>query len=69
MPPEQHLLRIEYTTLHGAKTVDGARFYIACAQVDVRGSGGGMLSPTVSLPGGYSSSDLGILYNVSGEGW
>ena len=30
---------------------------------------GGALSPTVSLPGGHSSSDPGILFNVSGEGW
>lgn len=68
-PPGQYLLRIGHIALHGAETVDGAQFYIACTRVDVRGSGGGTPSPTMSLPGGYSSSDLGILFNVSGEEW
>ncbi|OCL02080.1 lytic polysaccharide monooxygenase [Glonium stellatum] len=62
-PPGLYLLRVEHIAVHSAKTVDGAQFYIACAQIDVRGSGGGAPAPTVSLPGAYSSSDPGILFN------
>ena len=32
-PPGQYLLRIGHIALHGAGTVDGAQFYIACTRV------------------------------------
>ncbi|KAL2209134.1 hypothetical protein CC79DRAFT_1367330 [Sarocladium strictum] len=62
----EYLLRIEHLGLHGASTVGGAQFYVACAQIDV--SGGGSFTPStnslVSFPGAYSPNDPGILFQL-----
>lgn len=42
---------------------DGAQFYPICASVQVLGSGSAMPAG-VKLPGGYKSTDPGILYNL-----
>lgn len=48
-----------------AQSAGAAQFYIACAQVNISGSGGGSPGPTISLPGGYKASDPGILININ----
>jgi len=63
-PPGQYLLRIEQIALHTASTVGGAQFYISCAQITVTGSGTGTPTPTISFPGGYLTTDPGILINI-----
>ncbi|KAJ3481904.1 hypothetical protein NLI96_g7345 [Meripilus lineatus] len=49
--------------LHVASSVGGAQFYMSCYQLNVSGSGNA--SPaTVKLPGAYSATDPGILFNL-----
>lgn len=63
VPSGQYLLRIEQIALHQGGSAGGAQFYISCANVNVVGGGGGRPGPTISLPGGYSRNDPGILFN------
>ncbi|KAK7687290.1 hypothetical protein QCA50_009795 [Cerrena zonata] len=64
--PGQYLLRAEVIALHVAGSVGGAQFYMSCFQLDV--TGGGSASPaTVKLPGAYSATDPGILFNLYGS--
>jgi hypothetical protein len=42
----------------------GAQFFIACAQVNVRGGGSGTPGPLVAFPGAYGATDPGILFNT-----
>jgi len=64
LPTGDYLLRIEHIALHQASALNGAQFYISCAQVHVTGGGSGSPSPLVSLPGAYSASDPGIHVNI-----
>ncbi|PFH54033.1 lytic polysaccharide monooxygenase [Amanita thiersii Skay4041] len=63
-PNGQYLLRGEQIALHLSGTINGAQFYIGCAQINVVGGGSGSPSPTVSFPGAYSATDPGILINI-----
>ncbi|KAH8599380.1 cellulose-growth-specific protein [Bisporella sp. PMI_857] len=65
LAPGEYLLRMEHIALHSASTSGGAQFYISCGQIKVSGSGSGTPSPTIKLPGGYSASDPGILFNLN----
>ncbi|EMR67821.1 putative endoglucanase ii protein [Eutypa lata UCREL1] len=57
----EYLLRSEMLALHGAQTVNGAQFYIGCAQLKITGpGGGGSCSPEISLPGAYAAEDDNI---------
>ncbi|KAG8743472.1 hypothetical protein FRC10_011944 [Ceratobasidium sp. 414] len=61
----QYLLRAEVIALHVAGSVGGAQFYMSCYQLQV--TGGGSASPaTVKLPGAYTATDPGILFNLYG---
>ncbi|KAI0796064.1 glycosyl hydrolase family 61-domain-containing protein [Abortiporus biennis] len=61
--PGDYLLRAEVIALHVASSIGGAQFYMSCYQVSV--TGGGSASPaTVHLPGAYSATDPGILFNL-----
>ncbi|KAG9700558.1 carbohydrate-binding module family 1 protein, partial [Aureobasidium melanogenum] len=64
--PGQYLMRVELLALHSATAEGGAQFYQSCAQIKVTGSGS--FSPSISnemsLPGGYSATDPGILANI-----
>ncbi|KAG9959726.1 carbohydrate-binding module family 1 protein, partial [Aureobasidium melanogenum] len=64
--PGQYLMRVELLALHSATAEGGAQFYQSCAQIKVTGSGS--FSPStsneMSLPGGYSATDPGILANI-----
>ncbi|KAJ6627620.1 glycosyl hydrolase family 61-domain-containing protein [Mycena sp. CBHHK59/15] len=64
-PSGQYLIRIEHIALHVASSYGGAQFYIACSQVDVRGTG--TPGPLVSFPGAYTvrpSPSIDIYYPI-----
>lgn len=63
-PSGDYLLRIEHIALHQASNVNGAQFYISCAQVKVTNGGSGTPSPLVSFPGAYKATDPGIKVNI-----
>ncbi|KAF1955754.1 hypothetical protein CC80DRAFT_414304 [Byssothecium circinans] len=56
-PPGHYLLRVEH--LYVRPTYNTKQFYIACAQVEIRGPGGGDPKPLVKFPGAYDLSDPG----------
>ncbi|CAJ2511994.1 Uu.00g076190.m01.CDS01 [Anthostomella pinea] len=58
-----YLLRVEHIALHSASQVGGAQFYIGCAQLEVSGGGSKTFSG-VALPGAYSATDPGILFQL-----
>lgn len=65
----EYLFRIEHVALHSASSVNGAQFYISCAQVSVSGgSGSKRPSNLVSFPGAYSPNDPGLLINIYNNG-
>lgn len=63
-PSGDYLLRIEHIALHQASNVNGAQFYISCAQITVTGGGSGSPGPLVSFPGAYKATDPGIKVNI-----
>ncbi|KAF2681352.1 lytic polysaccharide monooxygenase [Lentithecium fluviatile CBS 122367] len=63
-PSGDYLLRIEHIALHQASQVNGAQFYISCAQITVTGGGSGSPGPLVSFPGAYKNTDPGIKVNI-----
>jgi len=65
VPSGQYLLRVEQIGLHQGGSQGGAQFYISCANVNVVGGGNGSPGPTIKLPGGYSATHPGIMFNVS----
>ncbi|KAH9905788.1 glycoside hydrolase [Xylariomycetidae sp. FL2044] len=57
----EYLLRSEMLALHGSQTLDGAQFYIGCAQLSITGAGStGACTPEISLPGAYGADDANI---------
>jgi len=65
----EYLFRIEHVALHSASSVNGAQFYISCAQVSVSGgSGSKKPSNLVSFPGAYRPNDPGLLINIYNNG-
>ncbi|KAI1331137.1 lytic polysaccharide monooxygenase [Xylariaceae sp. FL0255] len=64
-----YLFRVEHVALHVASTVNGAQFYLSCAQITVSG-GSGSETPTdlVAFPGAYSPTDPGLLINIYDNG-
>ncbi|KAL5890459.1 AA9 lytic polysaccharide monooxygenase C [Pyricularia oryzae] len=61
----EYLFRVEHVALHGAGQMNGAQFYISCAQINVQG-GAGSKTPSglVSFPGAYKATDPGLLINI-----
>lgn len=55
-----YLLRGEMEALHASEEVNGAQFYIGCAQIHITGNNGGTCSPSIQLPGAYHSMDTDI---------
>nr|QDV60872.1 LPMO9H [Malbranchea cinnamomea] len=64
LPSGDYLLRVEQIGLHSASSVNGAQFYLSCAQLTVTGGGNGNPGPLVSFPGAYSPTDPGLLINI-----
>ncbi|KAI9170837.1 putative endo-beta-1,4-glucanase D [Paramyrothecium foliicola] len=63
----EYLLRVEQIALHMAQQPGGAQFYLACSQIKITGGGSGTPGPLVSLPGGYSNNDPGIVVDIWGK--
>lgn len=61
LPAGEYLLRAEGLALHAAHKPDKSQLYIACAQINVTGSGTGVLGPAIEFPGGYQWNSTGIL--------
>jgi hypothetical protein len=57
-PSGPYLLRVEH--LYVRPTFNTTQFYIACAQINVIGPGGGKPGPLVKFPGAYDLRDPGI---------
>ncbi|PVH76227.1 lytic polysaccharide monooxygenase [Cadophora sp. DSE1049] len=64
VPAGQYLMRIEQIALHGANVVGGAQFYLSCAQLAITGGGTKTPTNTIALPGGYKTTDPGILIPI-----
>lgn len=64
LAPGQYLVRHEIIQLAGAQYLGTCQFYMNCAQVNVIGSGTVSPSDLVAIPGTYSATDPGILYNT-----
>ncbi|KAG9232414.1 glycoside hydrolase [Amylocarpus encephaloides] len=62
--PGQYLMRIELLALHSAYSVNGAQFYVSCANIEVTGSGTSTGTNMVRFPGAYQSNDPGIQINI-----
>ncbi|KAH8684226.1 glycosyl hydrolase family 61-domain-containing protein [Tricladium varicosporioides] len=73
LAPGDYLLRGEIIALHEAdaaynvNSARGAQFYMECVQVTVTGSGTTELPAGVAIPGAYSYSDPGVLFNLYGS--
>ncbi|KXJ94358.1 glycosyl hydrolase family 61-domain-containing protein [Microdochium bolleyi] len=67
LPSGDYLFRIEHLALHAAGSINGAQFYLSCAQITVVG-GSGSKSPSgsqlVSFPGAYKNTDPGVLVSI-----
>ena len=63
LPPGQYLVRLEHIAIHNAWEQGEAQFYTSCAQIEVGGEGTGVPGPLVKIPGLYSETDPGILFN------
>ncbi|KZS93991.1 hypothetical protein SISNIDRAFT_484953 [Sistotremastrum niveocremeum HHB9708] len=60
----QYFLRIESIGFHAASSIGGAQFFLSCVQIDITGGGGGYPVGTgILLPGGYTGTDPGIVFN------
>ena len=59
------LLRIEHNALHQAGSPGGAQFYVKCVDINVV-NGGSVTnpSPAITLPGGYTSSTTGVVWQI-----
>ncbi|KAF2789300.1 lytic polysaccharide monooxygenase, partial [Melanomma pulvis-pyrius CBS 109.77] len=64
VPAGEYLVRAEGLALHGAGEKGGAQWYMGCAQIKITGSGTGVLSPSVKIPGLYKADEPGILINI-----
>lgn len=59
-PPGLYLLKTEYFAYHQRPQIDKFEFYLSCAQVEIKGPGGGTPGPTVKFPGAYDWFDRSI---------
>ncbi|KEY69258.1 hypothetical protein S7711_01709 [Stachybotrys chartarum IBT 7711] len=63
LPTGDYLVRAEVLALHVAGSVGGVQPYVSCFQVHVSG-GSGSVPSGVSIPGIYSASQPGIVWNI-----
>ncbi|KAM3086175.1 hypothetical protein ACMFMG_000312 [Clarireedia jacksonii] len=56
----EYLLRSEMLALHSSQTIDGAQWYIGCAQLSITGTAAETCSPSIELPGAYNDTDPSI---------
>lgn len=65
--PGNYLLRPEIIALHEAYNEGGAQFYMECIQISLKTGGTTTLPTGVALPGAYTATDGGILFNLYGD--
>jgi cellulase len=61
--PGNYLLRGEIIALHSASALNGAQPYVGCVELTITGSGSA-IPAAVALPGAYSPTDPGLLFNL-----
>ncbi|GAA5879566.1 hypothetical protein JCM1840_003319 [Sporobolomyces johnsonii] len=64
LAPGNYLVRFDLLALHSASSAGGAQFYPNCAQIKVTGSGSTALPAGVSIPGFFTESTPGIVWNI-----
>ncbi|KAH8151816.1 uncharacterized protein LAJ45_03807 [Morchella importuna] len=64
LKPGNYIVRHEIIALHSAYSYPGAQFYPSCFQVTVSGSGTGFPTSFVSIPGVYTASTPGVVYDI-----
>ncbi|KAB8071765.1 putative endo-beta-1,4-glucanase D [Aspergillus leporis] len=60
----EYLLRPEIIALHEGNRQGGAQFYMECVQIKVTSSGSKTLPEGVSIPGAYTATDKGVLFDI-----
>lgn len=60
----EYLLRPEIIALHEGDRSGGAQFYMECVQIKVTSAGAKTLPAGVAIPGTYTATDPGILFNL-----
>ncbi|KAB8238584.1 hypothetical protein ETB97_012101 [Aspergillus alliaceus] len=60
----EYLFRPEIIALHEGNRQGGAQFYMECVQVKVTSSGSKTLPEGVSIPGAYTATDKGVLFDI-----
>ncbi|RHZ49388.1 putative endoglucanase [Aspergillus thermomutatus] len=64
VPAGNYLFRPEIIALHEGNREGGAQLYMECVQVKVTSDGTKTLPEGVSIPGVYTATDPGILFNI-----
>ncbi|OJJ68834.1 hypothetical protein ASPBRDRAFT_46110 [Aspergillus brasiliensis CBS 101740] len=64
VPAGNYLFRPEIIALHEGNREGGAQFYMECVQFKVTSDGSNELPSGVSIPGVYSATDAGILFDI-----
>ncbi|PBP28067.1 Cellulose-binding protein [Diplocarpon rosae] len=73
LAPGEYLLRGEIIALHegdasyATNPGRGAQFYMECVQLKVAGTGTTTLPAGIAIPGAYSPTDPGIVFNIYGS--
>ncbi|KAL1621014.1 hypothetical protein SLS56_009430 [Neofusicoccum ribis] len=60
----KYLFRPEIIALHEGNREGGAQLYMECVQVEVTSDGTTTLPEGVSIPGAYTATDAGILFDI-----
>jgi len=60
----EYLLRPEIIALHEGNRASGAQFYMECVQIKVTSSGAKTLPAGVAIPGVYTATDPGVLFDI-----
>ncbi|TFK25359.1 endoglucanase II [Coprinopsis marcescibilis] len=66
--PGQYLLRAEIIALHGAGKLNGAQFFLSCAQLEIKGEGKVVPAAIAKFPGAYDATDRGIRVSIKSTG-
>ncbi|KAL3255770.1 hypothetical protein ABHI18_008076 [Aspergillus niger] len=64
VPAGNYLFRPEIIALHEGNREGGAQFYMECVQFKVTSDGSSELPSGVSIPGVYTATDPGILFDI-----
>ncbi|KAF2829115.1 hypothetical protein CC86DRAFT_436897 [Ophiobolus disseminans] len=68
-PSGEYLLRFEHIYPLPVESLQGAQFYVNCAQVRIVGDGRGVPGPVVGIPGVYEFGQKGMCVCGGGREW